>query len=83
VKDDQRLSSKESGADRRENRGSINGQGFTAFLIEGNQKPNAKLTGARVATAKRCPVSASLLNAKLGWCDKHWRVSHNGPCLDD
>ena len=51
--------------------------------IQGNQKPNAKLTGARLAVPKRCLVSASLLNAKLGWCKKHWRMSPNGPCIAD
>ena len=53
------------------------------MLIEGNQKPNAKLTGARMAMAKRCPVSASLLNATLGCGEKDRWMSHNGPCLGD
>jgi hypothetical protein len=54
-----------------------------ALLIEGTQKPNAKLTGACMAMAKRCPVSASLLNATLGCGEKHRRMSRNGLCLAD
>ena len=77
------MSAKESNAQKRSSGGSINGQGLARLLIEGNQKPNAKLTGARMATAKRCPVSASLLNATLGWGEKDWRMSQNAPCFAD
>jgi hypothetical protein len=66
VKDDQRLSAKESGADRRESRGSISGQGFAELLIEGNQKPNAHGKGRPHGLAQVTPCIGVPLTTQLG-----------------